>query len=429
VIRALPLDEPAEIVGEWWVPTAADRTASGRLIYQPFEPLRLELVSGGGIFDHSQTASWVHGLSVEGRFITLHDLVIDHWSLNIPGGVVERARVEEAFVGMYASSESNLRLDSISARITNLTPWLDPAGLGASRRGAVVIKSSSVTGLGRAPGGLLATGWVEIEAEAEPERKPLRLELQQQGWVSFAARRRLRWEQFHRALWIFREFISLSAGVDSPLLEVRGSATVVRETFGSGPKYRTKEPVWILFRQRRTTEVRETPANEMLFRQAEAAFSNHRPLMRWFRRASHMEPIYDLYVAALPPRSMFLEQRFLSFAQALEAYDFRRTGNERKLIKVVRSAVENLPAGLKKHVPPSFPALVRDTRHYLTHFNPKYEPSAAKDEQLYAATSAMKLLFELTMLLELGFGKQRIEALVDKNPRLQKELQLGFCSL
>src|SRR5215212_4373828 len=43
--QALPLDAAAELVGEWWLPADPNVTGSGRLIYVPNEPLRLQLVS------------------------------------------------------------------------------------------------------------------------------------------------------------------------------------------------------------------------------------------------------------------------------------------------------------------------------------------------------------------------------------------------
>lgn len=72
---------------------------------------------------------------------------------------------------------------------------------------------------------------------------------------------------------------------------------------------------------------------------------------------------------------------------------------------------------------------MRDTRHFLTHYNPKYEKDAARGEQLFAATRAMKLLFELTMLLELGFSKRQVQALVERNQRLVRDFQMGFQSV
>jgi hypothetical protein len=227
----------------------------------------------------------------------------------------------------------------------------------------------------------------------------------------------------------FRAFVSLAAGIDSPLLEVAGDTTVTQTTVSGRRRHRGRETVWVLFRQREMALDRETRAEEMLFREPDARFRNRTPFGRWFRRASLMEPIYDLYAAALTTRPMFLEDRFLAFVRALEAYDFRRSGGERKLLRVVRDAVDGLPAKLRGEVPAGFPELVRDTRHYLTHLNPKYQHVAAEGERLFALTEAVRLLFELSMLRELGFGKQQVWALVEGNQRLVGVVRRGFHGL
>jgi hypothetical protein len=426
----LPLDQPAELVGEWWLPDAPKEVASGRLIYEPYEGLRLQAVSAGRLLaTGDQVIAWLHGMTVDGRFVTLRNLDVVDWRMSMPGGILAEANVAEAFVGFYAESDDDLRFHQLNARIANLTAWLDPPGFTVEQTRNVQARPSGVVGLGRAPGGVLATGWVDLQSNAVPPRKPIRLGLEQRGWVRFAARRRLPWADVREMLATFREFVSLAASSDSPLLEVRALASVTREEFGTGRRARGREPVWILFRQRRPAVTKEPPAAELLFRRADAAFANHRPFARWFRRAKLMEPVYDLYVAALPERGMFLENRFLAFVQALEAYDFRKTGVERKLREVVQSAVDDLPVGLRKYVPPTFADLVKDTRHYLTHYNPKYEKKAATGDRLFFASRAMKLLFELTMLLELGFPKRNVQALVEGNQRLVREFQMGFRSL
>ncbi len=164
----LPLDQPAELVGEWWLPGAPNEIASGRLIYQPYEPLRLEAVSAGRLLGTSDSIPWLHGLMVDGRFVTLRNLVIVDWSLSMPGGVLAQAHVGEAFVGMYAASEAELRLHSLEARIANLTAWLDPPGFTVTRSRSIQTRDFGLVGLGRAPGGILTTAWIDVRTEAVP---------------------------------------------------------------------------------------------------------------------------------------------------------------------------------------------------------------------------------------------------------------------
>jgi hypothetical protein len=81
-------------------------------------------------------------------------------------------------------------------------------------------------------------------------------------------------------------------------------------------------------------------------------------------------------------------------------------------------------------VPSNFTKLALDTRNYFTHWNPKLEARAAKGEQLVALTRAVKLLFEITLMMELGFTKTDIaHNALDTNQRLVREVQTSFLAL
>ena len=47
---------------------------------------------------------------------------------------------------------------------------------------------------------------------------------------------------------------------------------------------------------------------------------------------------------------------------------------------------------------------IEETRHYYTHYDPKREPNAAKEEKLYWLTKDLAIF-----LKELGFGHDRLE--------------------
>jgi hypothetical protein len=178
------LDRPAEFVGEWWLPGAHGSVASGRLRFQPFESLMLEAVSSGGFLSFDEPVPWLLGLTVDGRPVTLRDLVVVDWRLSMPGGVLVKAHAREAFVGMHAASERDLRFHSLSARVANLAPWLDPPGLVAGE-----VAPGAPAYLGRVPGGVGATAGVSTRSIGLPPRKPLRLEVEREAAVRFAATR------------------------------------------------------------------------------------------------------------------------------------------------------------------------------------------------------------------------------------------------
>ncbi len=167
----------------------------------------------------------------------------------------------------------------------------------------------------------------------------------------------------------------------------------------------------------------------MLFRYADAKRMNRRPILRWFRRSEQLEPVANVYLSALPTRPLHIEYRFLAFVQALEGYHRRKAAGRMHLRSRLDALVADLPAVLRTHVPDDFTMLAKNTRDYFSHWEPTLEAKAAKGERLTALTVAVKLLFELAMLRELGFGRTEIAELVDRNVRLSSDLRRGFIAL
>jgi hypothetical protein len=429
---SLPLDEQAELVGEWWLPGEEDQSGSGRLLYEPVTGLHIEVVGGGVFKDPTASVPWVLGLTVDGRRVTLRGCDVLDWGLSMPGGVFAKARVAQAFVGMHASGDAELRLHSLRARIANLGGWLDARALEVAgvfpRTGTVGFSRIGAFDLGRSKGVLL-TASVDLDGSAEPATNPQVVSLEQRPWVTLAPRRRRSFDELLDLAETFRGFLSFASGVDSPFLELEGMATVQGGAFAGPRRQTSREPVSILFAQRERGEVEEQPTRRMLFRYVDVQSKGMLPLARWLRRADRMGPVYSLYLAALPVRALYLEHRFLTFSQALDAFYFRKHGKEAKLQPLVASFVGALPRRLRGYVPAGFAELVKDTRHYLTHWNPRYEAKAAKGERLHALTRGVKLLFELAMLQELGFQQREILALVESNSRLIRDVDGSWRSL
>jgi ApeA N-terminal domain 1 len=104
----LPLDTAIELTGVWWRPGDRDQHAAGRLIYTPGQ-LRIDLTSGADLLmrrpdDPDGPVPWLHGMTVDGRPVTLHGCHLTKWSLHHPGGVLQEAVVDLAAVGMHAST-------------------------------------------------------------------------------------------------------------------------------------------------------------------------------------------------------------------------------------------------------------------------------------------------------------------------------------
>src|SRR5436190_526380 len=125
----LPLDAPAEMAGDWWLPEDPDRRGHGRLIYSASEGLQLDVTTGGGVFRFEEPEPWINGQTVDGRPVTLRDSTVTGFSVSLPGGDRARLRIRQAFVGVHVSADRELRFVALRARMTNLREWLGITGL------------------------------------------------------------------------------------------------------------------------------------------------------------------------------------------------------------------------------------------------------------------------------------------------------------
>jgi hypothetical protein len=427
----LPLDEPFEMAGEWWAPDNPDEVAFGRLVYSPTTGLELHLASGSDVIRVEQPADWLHGLTVQGRRVTLRKCFARNWRMSIPGGIEARVHAGQAFVGMHAASDRELAMLSLSARIRSLNEWLGHSGISVSAfRGRPMrfrySHPNDLPLLSIAQTYLSAS--FELTGEATPPRTPFSLNIEQRAWLQVRPRRRRSFDDLWTLVNRFNRLLSFASGTDCEALEVVGEARVPVEEFTGRVIWQTA-PVWVLYERVSVATDAQAP-ERMLFRYEDARRDSLRPISRWFRRSQELEPVTNVYLSALPTRPLNIEYRFLAFVQALEAYHRRKQPRQLTLQTRLDRLVAALPAKVRRHVPPDFSSLAKDTRNYFTHWDPKLEKRAAKGAKLVALTVALKLLFDLTLLRELGFTQTAIaDAALDKNQRLVREMQRGFLEL
>lgn len=423
----VPLDVAAEFVGSWWIPGRPDDAASGRLLYHPEYGLTLELV--GGAFAHADPhIDWLLGMTVDGRRISVQDCVLRHATQSLPGGLQVELRVNRAFIDIHAANAPELSLHLLDVRMANLTRWLGISGIQTTRHtlgagGQIIYRDPGDVTFAQHQG-VRITAQFEIVGSARPSAAPTEVSIEQRAWIRFRHRYRRHADQLLDLAELFNGLLAFATSAESPLLELRGEATQVHHEFGTGRPYRRRDPVWILFSRVNISDLSPYPES-MTFRFSDAVIFDLLPVARWFRRAGVLEPIYNLYLSALPTRSLHIEYRFLAFAQALDAVRGRLNpaSTDDYFMTKIEGLVENLPARLRSHVPAHFPTLVRDTRNYFTHWDPQREASAAQGQRLYALTRCTKILLEVTLLMALGFTKTAAAQLVEDNNRLMAGFQ------
>jgi hypothetical protein len=179
-------------------------------------------------------------------------------------------------------------------------------------------------------------------------------------------------------------------------------------------------------------------------------------LQNWFEHEEKLKPIYKLYLASLYDHDMYLEYKFLSSVQAIEAYHrikyegkymkdhdykaileelkersvditeepFREVffnkleyGNEYSLAKRFKMLFKECFSEIIKSPKLNknkFIQKVVKTRNYLVHQDKKLDDISFHDEEYINANTILKTLIELILLKELGFKNEKIEIFYKK---------------
>jgi hypothetical protein len=139
----------------------------------------------------------------------------------------------------------------------------------------------------------------------------------------------------------------------------------------------------------------------------------------WMNRYDALEPIWELYRNVVFNPALPTSLKFVSLAQALEAYQRLavpkpRSNNTGKVTLHDRlsSLVQREP-GLRRLLDSE--ALIETivtTRNYLVHRDEKLKNRALTGRSLAGATARLKMAADLILLRELGFTKEEVESLL-----------------
>ena len=198
--------------------------------------------------------------------------------------------------------------------------------------------------------------------------------------------------------------------------------------------------------------------NRMLFGFSDIRDNAEGMINKWIESYEDYRNAFDLYFLAQLKPQLSLEVKFLTLAQGLEVY--HRKPNEDNEIdeELVASLIDCCPEDKQKWLKNrleypdrislrervkelinSFKEIfgnskernklaykIAVTRNYLTHYDPKSEPNAAKGEDLHVLCLKMELLFELHFLKLTGFTPEKIQSIADKCHKLRWKRSLSL---
>lgn len=437
--------ETREYKGLWWLPSDDTEKRAGTLTVTK-GAAALELIGHFGYELLSETEREktysldlteqprIVGLSAGGKLLTLEGHQAAPHKVSFPGLATATYERHVTLIGKQFADSEDIGFDEISIRATDLNSWTQVSGF-VRHIGMEKHKEKDYLVFSNAEIRFDAPEDIEIPLE-RGVRAFLRFSGQSQGIGSGAdrvslhqkaalhlrfAKRAGLYEVFERVGQI-RNFLSLAVGRPVAILSVTGyQDDYLRD------KTETPLPIELLWEIPYNPDppADARPTREMLFTLPEATPEISAVMKSWFAKQARLAPVFDLFFGVRHHSDIPLEVRFLTYAQAIETYDFRRRRKPGKktlaqrvgdVVGECRTASQRI-IGSESRDQAEFIEAFTIARNYYTHYNPRLESKAARGAALFLLFIQVQAIIEVSLLRELGFGCRSIDAILERVQR------------
>jgi ApeA N-terminal domain 1 len=467
--------ETHEYKGLWWLPDNEETKLSGTLTVTKGNA-ELDLIGHFGlklISDDGNELAYaleleerprIVGISTMGKRITLERHGVASPSFHFPGIETAIYRPEVVLTGKMFADDEEVGFDEIAIHASDLNTWTRVSGFqtkigGKEQEGTGYFISTTVDVRFEAPDAIeipLDNGEharIEFRAPSEgvgPGSERVSVSQTAALHLRFAKRADLN-EVFERVGQL-RNFLTLAVGRPVAILAVTGyQADYLRE------KSVERAPIEILWPVTHNPDPPARPRHpiEMLFTLPEATPNISEVMKNWFAKQADLKPVFNLFFGMRYHPSMYLDVKFLAYAQAVETYDFRRRDphelpparHKKRLSAIVGAAPEEWREWLRMKLASSnyltldqrirdvlaacpevrskivgrtdeevdaFVTTFKQSRNYYTHYNPKLEKKAPTGAALYLLVVQLQAIIEMSLLRELGFSCDAIDEILER---------------
>jgi hypothetical protein len=450
--------------GTWWLPAQNTKRVPGTLLFSHEEGGTLSLDGSLG----EMTAVMgelvmlqpkiILGISSKGELLTLYDCFENHRTGGSSGLVTSRFYVSRVFKGAHFTSPELIRFRSLSVHYSGLDEWINTSGfeiLYQKEEEDVIVKYKRPAPI-EIP---VDENWkVVLDFSCTyPSLTRVQIEavVKQKAYVTIRTAGERTLDEYLDFVYDIRDFLTLAAMDTVYPLDIHASTEINKKKMNESWYYPRVE---MYFRQL------EVPSSPSRFYDFSMLFSFHdiydqirNVIANWFATRESLRSVRDLYFGTLYNPEAYLQQKFLSLAQALESYHRTRMkalespeDEHRKRIAGIldktdqqdrswleeklrwsnevtfRTRLKDLLHDLSDVVPEiigdpdKLANQVVDTRNYLTHYDPRLRDQAASVHELIEITERLKTVLHACLTVELGLGKSMVRFLFAKNWRYQQ---------
>ncbi|MFC1828054.1 HEPN domain-containing protein [Thermodesulfobacteriota bacterium] len=437
--------------GIWWLPDNEDVKIEGTLYFNPKEDPKLELTgSFTGIEDIMKVSRWdiVLGFTVTGKEVTLLNCISGGTKLHMPGIPTSDIFPDIVFLGSNFPSADQIIFESLYVRYSLLDEWLGVHGFDIKRnfdRKETVIsyklpetieaKIDDDLSIGlafNATSPVLATTEAKIQQTSKFHIKPSA----SQNFDFFQGINRYLHNLLSLATLRRIHPIYMQGVTSEGLTDI-----YYKNIFYLPGADSIKTPFDLLFS----------------YGHVKDRFDDF--LRRWFEISGLFEPVLNLYFGIIHSHRMYMEHRFLSLCQAIEAYHRRVSpgvyqAKDEFMKDIYPALIGAIPEGTEKNyresikarlkylneyslrkrlkeiiethekvlvtlipIPKSIISSIVDTRNFFTHYDDDLKESSLEGEDLYLAAERLKFMIEVCFLFQLRFSDEEMIALINRTQR------------
>lgn len=440
---------PPAFQGYFWLPGNADTKIPGRFYCTEDDTLQLDVFgtfSGASIELDQVEVSRILGISEKGKLVTLENCLYRRRNFNFPGLAISSIHVNLALVGCHFDMDEPVCFDEIVCHSEAINDWLEFAPIEASLTTstppqASIFFSPPVRLEWSISNGVkmkMRSSWTAPAGNKHREAR-----ITQQTWVGFEFPQPTPLNDLLSVVNRFGNFVSFVVDQTLPLNAIEAYSNNLVEEIGD---IKRLAPIQVFY----TPDSRASPDLSRIappfplfsFRYVRERFGEI--ISRWLDNYDRFDSSFNLYFATKTGRDLYLDNRFLMLAQALESLH-RHSSSETAFSAEDYSTLCGL---LQKAVPDIFeewlqlkleygnePSLrnrlktlfkrfdpiygdskkiknlisrIVNTRNYLTHYNASLSQQSAKGKELYKLCLSLETLFQLHMATLCGLSVDEV---------------------
>jgi hypothetical protein len=420
--------------GEWWSPTSPENKIHGSLIFNQDKGARLTLDAR---LDSEPTI--INGLASDNTKITLDGCIQNISELAAILKIPSEFYAHQVYVGTHFTKHEDIKFSFLYCHFANLNEWIMKNGFSFEKDTftdlTIRYQNPSNISISINPElNLLIDFWCPYSLKKHSE-----INLKQVARIQFRPTQSKTIDYYSVLVKHFRNFLCFATQ----------ETVFTKELSGFISDESPKTEIKIFYQLDSPVDIDIDAYNSLFnFKDIENKFENC--LQNWFNKYADIEPVCQLYFGSLYGRFVYLNLKFLSLVQAVEAYHRRFLLNEellpeehaKRITSILSKAptehLEWLKTKLKYSNEPSlrrrlssifkkfapltniipnedfFINKVVATRNYMTHYDLALKTERAADKELVLITEELRAIVEMCLLNELGFTLEETRNLITR---------------